>query len=184
MTPAIAYSRPALVRASVALAFVMVGFLGRSVLLRAARLDDRQLRQRAASLGAEVAGRRDYAPVQLQALRRKVKQVRANGAALDAWNRLETRLASHWRPEAASAPSPHPDATHLVGRTFVYLEPRVGDWAEILDCVQDVEALPGLAVDTLEMVAAHDASSRAFATVRMRVVGRPNADETARISHE
>jgi len=184
MTAGVRYSRAAAARLAAALALLVLVVLGRALLLRTWRQQARATQGEAAALAAEITARRDFGPAQLQALQLRVRQARLAAAGADAWSRLEQRLAAHWQPEAAESSAPAGDRGPLGRRTFLYPRAVPGDWPEILAAIQDVESLPGLAIEAVELAIAPDAGARRFAVVRLRVVGRLPSSEPNLPHHE
>lgn len=182
MIRGVTYSRrPAFVALSLALvaSLVVAGSLGRQRSLRRRSL---QAEQDAQDLAAQARSLAGFDDSHLSALRSRIRMQREQEGDVRTWDRLVARLGPRWRSDSLTIA----DRGHgsLRRGTFTLADPTPADWPEIEAATRDLESMPGVAIDVLDMAAASTGSPRALELVRLKVGAQISASKFPHSSHE
>lgn len=182
MIRGVTYSRrTALLAVSMAVIATLVG-AGRLQLQRSLRRRSQEAEQKAQDLAAQVGSLSGFDAAHLALLRARIQAQRElEGDALT-WDRVISRLGARWRPDSLTTAE---QGHRWVRRgAFTLVEPTAADWPEIEAAMHDLEVMPGVAIDTLDMAAAPQGSPRALELVRMKVVVRIGRSNSLPSSHD
>ena len=127
----------------------------------------RQAADREGILCAQIAGLGECEDSELEAMRGRVRELRARLGSPDAWERLVGHLGAGW---VAGPVSREEMGGYLAGVGSISLrEPSISDWPRIVEAVRAIEEVPGAGILDFEMRTSGDRERRVVDTVTVVV---------------